>query len=259
MAYTASTGGKGSKRANYLITCPCSSVSETRTRLSGNLLNHVCKKCRKKIIVFNISGKDADPVVVTKPPAKKELQLQQQKQQQARKPRSCGEQAAPRGSALHMNSEKRRDIETLAQQLLQQHGLFTQGWTFHWDGGKTRAGVCRYSNKTICVSRNILDHPRADVGYIRNIILHEIAHALTPGHNHDDTWQRVALQIGCDGRRCHDLGTLSTPNYRLSCPCGNVRGDRFRLDKALLQHQCKACKKPIKITRLTDNNTNPQK
>jgi len=38
---------------------------------------------------------------------------------------------------------------------------------------------------------------------VRNTILHEIAHALTPNHNHNKFWKRKAIEIGCDGKRCY--------------------------------------------------------
>ena len=57
-------------------------------------------------------------------------------------------------------------------------------------------GLCSYKDKCIILSAHHIDiHPDADV---RNTILHEVAHALTPGHRHDETWAAKARELGCD-------------------------------------------------------------
>lgn len=54
----------------------------------------------------------------------------------------------------------------------------------------------------------------------RDTILHEIAHALTPGHNHDAVWQTKAVEIGCDGKRCYgfDVRAPGANLYVAACP-----------------------------------------
>ncbi len=57
-------------------------------------------------------------------------------------------------------------------------------------------GKCSYKDKTIFLNALHIDtHPSEEVICT---ILHEVAHALTPGHNHDDVWASKAREIGCD-------------------------------------------------------------
>jgi len=37
---------------------------------------------------------------------------------------------------------------------------------------------------------------------VKTVILHEIAHALTPKHYHNFVWKEKCLEIGGDGKRC---------------------------------------------------------
>jgi superfamily II DNA or RNA helicase len=57
-------------------------------------------------------------------------------------------------------------------------------------------GMCSHKDKTIILNAHHIDiHPTPDV---KNTILHEVAHALTPGHAHNDVWVAKAREIGCD-------------------------------------------------------------
>jgi len=57
-------------------------------------------------------------------------------------------------------------------------------------------GLCSYRDKCIILSAHHIDiHPTPD---IINTIKHEVAHALTQGHGHDEVWAAKAREIGCD-------------------------------------------------------------
>ena len=57
-------------------------------------------------------------------------------------------------------------------------------------------GLCSYKDKCIILNAHHIEiHPEPSV---RNTILHEVAHALTPGHAHDDVWAAKAKECGCD-------------------------------------------------------------
>ena len=115
--------------------------------------------------------------------------------------------------------------------LMDEHGL--DGWAIKWNGNlKRRLGQCQFSNETLEFSTNLtlLADDR-----VRNIALHEIAHALVgPGHGHDRVWQACARRIGCDGKRCQHIeeGVLPPAKYTITCQCGKVRGDRHRITRA---------------------------
>ena len=111
------------------------------------------------------------------------------------------------------------EIDAIAQrvrELLIQHQLSL--WSFQFDNGRKRAGSCQYGTQVISLSYEFAKHAPEDE--IQDTILHEIAHALVgKAHNHDDVWQATAIEIGCSGRRCHDL-QFTLPRYIVQCEHG---------------------------------------
>lgn len=87
-----------------------------------------------------------------------------------------------------------------AEGLLRKYGLKEQGWKFELSNRKTFVGTCFYGRKVIAYSKYYLTDTEWDE--IRNTLLHEIAHALTPGHGHDDVWKCKAIEIGARPERC---------------------------------------------------------
>lgn len=124
--------------------------------------------------------------------------------------------------------------ETLCLELMKLHGLTPEkGWSFQWLNSKNVAGKCRYLGTAInpkggiiFLSRFVTTHHSDE--QVRDTILHEIAHGLTPGHKHDRVWQRKAIEIGADGKRCYDVtdelleAKKSISKYIGTCPkCGH--------------------------------------
>lgn len=89
-------------------------------------------------------------------------------------------------------------IEDRAYLLMDRHGLIAKGWRFAWNKRARAYGVCRYREKRIELSQ-VLCLPLKERDVV-NTLLHEIAHALTPGHKHDQVWQEVFIAIGGDGK-----------------------------------------------------------
>lgn len=104
-----------------------------------------------------------------------------------------------------------REAEILARQLIRKHGL--EGWTFSWDAAKTRFGACHFSSRRIQLSRPLVelnDHPT-----VRDVILHEIAHALAyrqhGARGHGRIWKMICVQIGARPERCYSSRNVKTP------------------------------------------------
>lgn len=128
--------------------------------------------------------------------------------------------------------------------LLTKHGLTQEGWKLNFDRGKTRAGLCNYNTKTITLSKHLVLN--TDVESIENTMLHEIAHALVgASHGHDAVWQQKAIDIGCDGKRCHDMA-LVEPAWKVFCPCGTNNITRHNLKRMYFSVKvCANCKQPF--------------
>lgn len=61
-------------------------------------------------------------------------------------------------------------------------------------------GKCSYKDSTIYLNAHHIDtHPEVE---INDTINHEIAHALTIGHQHDDIWKAKAIELGANPNPC---------------------------------------------------------
>ncbi|URP22098.1 SprT-like protease [Microbacterium phage Big4] len=135
-----------------------------------------------------------------------------------------------------------QQITQLGYQIMAEHGL--HGWTIVWDNARNRGGQCRYSSRTISLSRLIV--PTWEDAEIRNVLLHEIAHALTPGHSHDAVWRRQLLSMGGDGRRTHNNATVPGRWLATCDHCGVEVGRRHRLTKGARYGLHSKCMKPVR-------------
>jgi ribosomal protein S27E len=94
---------------------------------------------------------------------------------------------------MDLSTAKKLAIETMAK-----HGLID--WRFSFTKSQRSFGTCSYNYREITLSAPLVmvnDEKR-----VMNTILHEIAHALTPKHNHDAVWVAKAREIGCTGQKC---------------------------------------------------------
>ncbi len=88
----------------------------------------------------------------------------------------------------------------MAETLLKQHALDSKGWVFRFDNATSRLGATHFHKKKITVSRHTASV--ATVEQMRQILLHEIAHALLPpGEGHGKKWKELSAQLGYTGKR----------------------------------------------------------
>ena len=114
----------------------------------------------------------------------------------------------------------------LAEDLLAVH-LPRGGWTFGFDRAVRRAGACHHAAQRITVSRHLVE--RAEEDEVRQVLLHEIAHALA-GYRaaHGPRWRARAAAIGYTGSRLHDRPIAEHRATWLGiCPAGHEHR-RFR-------------------------------
>src|SRR5262245_50285167 len=106
--------------------------------------------------------------------------------------------------------------ENLARELMQRYGI--GDWTFRFDRARRRFGSCCHVRKTITLSA-YLTHLNDDEE-VCDTILHEIAHALTPGDGHGPRWRAVCRQIGAKPERTFHEGAVRIPKTGLRIGCG---------------------------------------
>ena len=87
--------------------------------------------------------------------------------------------------------------ERMAWELLRKHGLWN--WKSALDRAVRRFGQCDWNNRLITLSAPMTlacpDHE------VRDTILHEIAHAMTPGYGHGPVWKAAARRVGATDKR----------------------------------------------------------
>lgn len=138
-----------------------------------------------------------------------------------------------------------KDVEVLARQLMEEHGLREWKWSLKFIRSHSVAGLCythlwspkpHLSRGRIELSIDFME--AFDEFHVRDTILHEIAHALTKTEYgvyqsgrrkgqkyrivHGEAWKATAKRIGCTGERCVSLeAPRPKAKYRLVCPNGH--------------------------------------
>tara|TARA_R100001244_G_scaffold72248_1_gene58393 strand:+ start:95 stop:592 length:498 start_codon:yes stop_codon:yes gene_type:complete len=82
-------------------------------------------------------------------------------------------------------------------------GSHNNDWCFVWDTKAVRRyGQCRYHKQEISVSKKLANLNSIEES--KDVVLHEIAHALTGiGHGHDAVWKRMCVKVGARPERCY--------------------------------------------------------
>lgn len=147
--------------------------------------------------------------------------------------------------------------EELAVSLMKEHGIWDNDWRFKWSNGKNRFGYAQIKTvrshwlepgkqiKTISLSKTLTSMNDEEV--VRDVILHEIAHALAGlrnGHNH--VWKAACIKIGAKPERLINAGEANFPKekWELLCTCCDrvLRRTHRRMNKhRLMVRYCKRC------------------
>ena len=131
------------------------------------------------------------------------------------------------------------------------HDLFVENgipeWRVAFDRCLTRAGLCDYAKKQVSISRFFVQSPSVTYHELFNIIYHEVAHAITPGHKHDNVWRDTARRLGGDGNRL--CKAFHPPAYTGFCKCTDVCHYRHKV-RANQVPRCKICLDTIIFTSM---------
>lgn len=137
-------------------------------------------------------------------------------------------------------------VQQKAYELMSEHGLLDEGWTFRISNTKRFVGRCFYQRKIIEYSKWFLESPPEE---IRDVLLHEIAHALAgSAAGHGPEWKVVAARIGARPERCTNRAvSKAKPNYVLACPECDRQWPRFRLRQRTHLMRCPYCRVRIEV------------
>lgn len=127
---------------------------------------------------------------------------------------------------------------TLALGLMAEH-VELADWRFDFSRHARRTlGVCRHRQKVIVLSAAFVtlnDEPT-----VRDIILHELAHALVgAGHGHDAVWKAKAVELGANPDRVCTVAVMPPGDWQATCAtCGRVFHQYRRPSRA---YHCRRC------------------
>lgn len=83
--------------------------------------------------------------------------------------------------------------------LMRKHGL--GHWRIRWTRSKREFGRCDWYRQTLHLSMPLTE--ANDEMEVKDTILHEIAHALTPhDRGHGWEWKKKCIEIGAKPKRC---------------------------------------------------------
>lgn len=68
-------------------------------------------------------------------------------------------------------------------------------------------GECDYNQKLITISPIVCYI--CNFKQAKNIVLHEVAHALCPNEGHNEIWQAKAIEIGCTGNVKQNIKSIT--------------------------------------------------
>lgn len=111
-----------------------------------------------------------------------------------------------------------QEATQLAHDRIDEHIDNCHEWSFKINTRcRDRVGQCLYQEKTLELSKWYILHN--DKKEVLDTILHEIAHAMTPGQDHNKKWKETAISIGCSGQRCYGTEVQGVPDPKWYAKC----------------------------------------
>lgn len=137
------------------------------------------------------------------------------------------------------------EVLALARRTLDACGL--QDWEVGLDHARRRAGACHFRDKRISFSRYLL--PLYDVASVREVVLHEVAHAqVGPRAGHGKRWQQAVKSLGGSAERTVSPDAPSLPAPWIGvCKAGH-RIERFRTPTRVLA--CSICSRDFRLENI---------
>lgn len=137
------------------------------------------------------------------------------------------------------------NVEKRARKMMDENGL--QDWSFHFDRGTTRLGACYSGLKKITISKQLaMNNPWKQ---IRETMLHEIAHALTPAYmGHNRIWRETYTKLG--GAETRDYSVIKMPALKAIGHCPNCKRKVQARRKSAVA--CGTCCKEFNRSRYSD-------
>ncbi len=135
---------------------------------------------------------------------------------------------------------KIKKLTQTAKELLQQHDLSRWRCALKSNTGSLIGG-CKYSSRLIFINRFYAEHNREE--YVIDTLLHELAHALTPGNGHNKVWKKVALELGCNPKLDWEKITIQPGKYQAQCPTCELIFHKYRKPKYVRGYYCPKCGK----------------
>lgn len=134
-----------------------------------------------------------------------------------------------------------RRAEQIAFEIMNQYGLLGMGvgyWKFDWMRARKTYGLCDHGTHTISLSMPLtLINSEAT---IRDVILHEVAHALVGArHGHNRVWWLKAKSMGCSATRCTTGVKVQSGGWIGHCPNREHEHRMFR--KPTRSYSCGKC------------------
>lgn len=137
---------------------------------------------------------------------------------------------------LRMSVTKLLFVEALCTRQLAR--FLSADWSFAFDSGKRRAGICVYTDKQIRLSRHLVMLHSIDDA--RQVLWHEIAHALCgKAEGHGKHWLATAKSMGYRAEKfTGNTIAENTASWVGACPAGH---EHYRYRKPTRALSCAKC------------------